>query len=121
MKPVQIVLTLFIAFALARVVGRYRRQVMRVRELLFFVAIWSAALVIVWFPGAAQALARVVGIGRGADLVVYTALAVLFYLIFQINLALDRLAQGQTEIVRLLAIERAPELRDPASRETTTP
>ena len=67
------------------------------------------------FPDATSFLAHLLGIGRGADLIIYTSLLISFYLIFRLYLALARLEQAITALVRAIALERLPESVDSSS------
>jgi hypothetical protein len=109
MKPVQFILIAFVVFALARVVRKYQKGGMRPGELLFWIALWSLTGLIVAFPDATSVIAHVLGIGRGADLIMYGALLGAYYLIFRVHLVIDRLEHAVTEVVRELALrERLP-------------
>lgn len=50
-------------------------------------------------PQTADTLARIVGVGRGADVVIYFSLIVIFYLIFRLYVKIE---QGEGEITRLV-------------------
>jgi len=112
-KPVQILLLAFVGFALARVIHKYRNRAMRTAAFAFWVLVWLASALVILFPDSTSFVARLLGIGRGADLIVYSALIASFYLIFRIQLVLDRFEQAMTEVVRTLALERTPDLPKP--------
>lgn len=57
-------------------------------------------LVVTWYPNTASFIANIVGIGRGADLVVYLAIVLLFVLVFQLHVSHVRLERELTKIVR---------------------
>jgi hypothetical protein len=60
------------AIVAAILVGMVRRAVPR-RSGILWAALWSTAAVLIAFPNATAILARGLGIGRGADLVLYGA------------------------------------------------
>lgn len=62
-------------------------------------------LIVVWYPDTASFIANIAGIGRGADLVVYLAIALLFILIFQLYVSHVRLERQLTKIVREEALK----------------
>jgi small membrane protein len=117
MRPVQFLLLPCVLFALAKVIRVYKQQGMRTIEFLLWALVWIGSGFIVAFPDAASFLAHIGGIGRGADLIIYTSLLVVFYLIFRIHLMLDRLEQEVTEIVRTIALERLTEPKEPSLGE----
>jgi hypothetical protein len=59
------------------------------------------------FPDLTSRVAQAVGVGRGADVVVYLAVILLFYVIFRIYLRLDRMERDITVLVRRLAVDEA--------------
>lgn len=117
MKPIQILLLAFVLFSLVRVIHRYRRQGMRPLDMLFWMLAWVGAAFIINFPGSTSLLARFLGIGRGADLIMYCGLLTAFYLVFRIHVALDRVENEITEVVRSMALERLGEPRGPSPDE----
>jgi small membrane protein len=58
----------------------------------------------VLFPESANSLARVVGVGRGADLVLYCFMLGAFIAIFNVHLRLRSQSETMTELARQLAI-----------------
>ena len=64
MSLIQLVLVLFAAFAVARVMGRFRAGVIRLSEGLLWTSLWVGVAVVVLDPSLTQRLARVLGVGR---------------------------------------------------------
>lgn len=113
MKPVQLLLLAFALFALSRV-RKYKQRGMRKVYLLAWTLVWVGAVIFVLLPESTSLIARVVGIGRGADLITYVGLLGVFYLIWRIHLTLDRLDHEITQIVREMALQRLTEPGDPS-------
>src|SRR5262249_42932957 len=107
MHLIQIFLVLFALFAVTRVVPRLRSRVVRPLEGAMWLLVWTAVAAVALLPQVAQWLADAVGVGRGADAVIYVALTTLVYALFRLHLAMRRLQSEVTELVRRLAIERA--------------
>lgn len=57
-------------------------------------------LVVTWYPDTASFFANLVGVGRGADLVVYLAVVLLFVLVFQLHVSHVRMERELTKLVR---------------------
>jgi hypothetical protein len=74
-------------------------------EFLFWILFWTGAAFIVIFPDSTFFLAKLLGIDRGADVILYSSLLIVFYLIFRIQIALDRIEQEITEVVRAIALQ----------------
>jgi hypothetical protein len=102
-----ILVGVFILFALSRAYLRYRDGSISSREFIFWVAVWVAAAFVIFYPKNTDQIADRLGVSRGADIVVYSAIIVLFYLAFRIYAALNALHHDITRLVRALAIERA--------------
>jgi hypothetical protein len=116
MRPIQLLLLVFVLVALAKVLHSYTRRGIRSRDFLFWASVWIGTAAIITFPEATSFLAHLLGIGRGADLIIYASLLISFYLILRIHLTLARLEQEITAIVRAIAIERLTESLDSRSR-----
>jgi len=82
---------------------RKRNKINRL-ELMGWLLLWLGALALVVKPDIASQLASLVGIGRGADLVVYLALVLIFYLLFRLVVRIETLERHITEIVRHSAL-----------------
>ena len=109
MKPAQLLLLPFVLAALAKVIHSYNQRRMPMADFLFWILVWIGTAFVIIFPEASSFLAHHLGIGRGADLIIYMSLFISFYLIFRLYLALVRLEQAITTIVRALALEQLPE------------
>lgn len=103
---IQILLSLFIVFALIKVAGRYRAKEVSILSLFFWLIFWLAVAVVVWQPNLATEVANRVGVGRGSDLVLYVSVAVIFYLIFRITVRLERMERNITKVVREISLKK---------------
>lgn len=105
MLLIQIILIIFLLFALSRVVLRFRGGQIRLTEFLFWGFLFSLAIVVVLLPNETTKLASLLGIGRGVDLVVYASIVTLFYLLFRAYVVMEDLRHEITELVRELALK----------------
>lgn len=108
---IQLFLLIIILFALSRAVVRYRAHLLTTGEFLFWLLVWVVGGVVVAWPEASSWLADLVGVGRGVDVVIYTALVLLFYSIFRIVTRIDRIERDITLLVRRKALEEHDEPR----------
>jgi len=101
----------------------YRRGRTR-REIALWAALWGTGLIVSIRPSLTTAVARALGIGRGADLVFYCGIVVMLVGFLMVYLRLRRLRRDMTRLVRHIAILEA-ELnergRTPAPNEKETP
>ncbi|MCX6707510.1 MAG: DUF2304 family protein [Candidatus Woesearchaeota archaeon] len=102
----QIIVTLFIVFALSRAIFRFRDKQINLLELVFWCLLWIAAGVVLFIPQATNPIARLLNVGRGIDVPVYLSIVLLFYLVFRLYVKLDSINQNITKIVREVAIKK---------------
>lgn len=68
---------------------------------LFF---WLIVIILFWWPNLTSQLANTLGIGRGADFVLYISVLLLFYGQFKLYLQINKLTDNQAEIVRQISL-----------------
>lgn len=103
--PVQIILLFFILFALSRAYLRFKEGKLKLGEFLFWLGLWLLAIFSIFNPAFTNYLAKLLGIGRGADVLIYISIALLFYLIFRINVMLENLREEISRVVREIALK----------------
>ena len=105
LTTIQIVLLIFIIFAISRVYLRSREKIFSTKTAIFWYLIWLAGLVGVLLPKTTTKLAGLFGVGRGVDVIVYIALALLFYLVFRIYVMIEDIRREITSLIRKIALE----------------
>ncbi|MBI4592271.1 DUF2304 family protein [Candidatus Uhrbacteria bacterium] len=105
MSIIQILIIVFALFAVTRTVLQFTNGAVTRRWLLFWILFWMVAGIVAALPQTADAVARVVGVGRGADAVIYVSLVVIFYLIFRLYVKIEQVESEITRLVRKLAID----------------
>ncbi len=108
---IQIVLVGFALFAFSRVLLRFRRGGLPVIHLFLWAAFWGGVVVVAVHPQGANAVARLLGVGRGADVAIYLALLAIFYLLFRQFGKIEDLERQITRLVRVHALERLGEAK----------
>jgi small membrane protein len=108
MNPAQVLLLAFVLAALVKVIHSHRQRRLVPLDLLFWGLVWMGTASVIIFPEATSWLAHRLGIGRGADLIMYTSLLISFYLIFRLYVALARLEHAITALVRAHALAQLP-------------
>jgi len=106
MLLIQILLIIFFLFALWKVILRYKAGDLTSGGLVFWFLFWVLAGVVVMIPNSSAYFAKIVGIGRGADLVVYLSLVVLFFMVFKLNVKMEKINKDITKIVRTEALNK---------------
>ncbi len=103
----QILLTLFALFAIIKTIGQYRRSQVSKYWLVVFTLLWAAVVLVTAIPHLSDMLAGYVGIGRGADLILYCAVVVLTYAVYRSIVRDQKLSAEMTSLVRAVAINQA--------------
>jgi len=86
---------------------------------LLFAAI-AAGFFFVWFPEWTNAVAHIMGVGRGADLLIYIWIVLSLAISLFLYLRIIRLHKDFTDLVRFLAVER-PLFPSPSASEPDAP
>ena len=104
MMPIQILGALFLAIALVHVLTRWRSRSLNARELIFWVLVFGGILVVLLLPGVSIKVARLLGVRRGTDIVVYGSVGLLYYLVFRIYVRIENIQHHLTLVLRELAL-----------------
>jgi small membrane protein len=104
MTPIQIILSVFIF-----VFFLYSLATSKVsRKLSVMLCITSlAGFVFVWAPGLTEVIAHWLGVGRGVDLILYTALSLNSIMLLFLHLRIHTLKESITGLSRELALMEA--------------
>lgn len=68
-----------------------------------------AGYLFVWFPDLTNSIARFVGVGRGADLVMYIWIVLNLFLILRLHIKLREQSEALTKLARQITL-KGPEL-----------
>jgi len=104
---IQIILTICIALIAIYMYIRLRSGLFDVILISLFLAV---GIFFVLFPETTNDIAHFVGVSKGANLLLYSAILFLFFLILKLYSRLRRVEQKFTELVRNKSIEEAEEL-----------
>lgn len=69
---------------------------------------FALALAVVWFPDLSTRFARLIGVNRGVDAILYISIAALSYLVIKLYVALEKQDQTITKLVSEMAISKGP-------------
>lgn len=102
---IKLLISTFVLFALSRAILRYRDGSLGLLGLLLWSLVWLGVGGIVWWPDASESLARLIGVGRGADALIYISIVALFYGMFRLYVKLEFIEHEITSLVRNLAVK----------------
>src|SRR3989339_1119433 len=103
--PIQILSLLFVIFAASRAIIQFRGGSIKLGALTFWLSVWIFALIAIFYPEETSRLAHLVGIGRGVDIVVYSSIAVLFYLVFRLHVYMEDLHTQMSALIREISLQ----------------
>lgn len=104
----QVIALIFSLFALSRVFLRFKEKKLSSFAFLFWNFIWMIGLVVIFFPEVSSKAAKMLGIGRGVDVILYSSIIALFYLIFRLYIKIEDTQRQITEIIRKIALKNIP-------------
>jgi len=103
---IQLFIILFVLFVLLRIVSRFRQGDITGRELAIWAGFWFLVAIAALLPAKTDVLAAFLGVERGADLLIYVSVIVLFFIIFKVLVKLEKLDKQITKIVRQQALNQ---------------
>lgn len=98
MSLIQFLIVLFVAFAGSRVILRFRNKAIGYGEFFFWSGIWTLILLVVFQPNIADRTALFFGVQRGADIMFFSSIILIFYLLFRLYVKLDKLDRDITNL-----------------------
>lgn len=105
MSIIQILILLFAVFAISRAVRQFRHGALTILWLIFWIVFWFVVAGVTLSPQTTDTIAKIAGVGRGADFVIYLSLIALFYLVFRLFVKIEDVEQEITKLVRRIAME----------------
>ena len=103
MPLIQIFIVALIFLIILRLIFKFRKQEIGFLPFLSWLIFWLGVIFVVLYPEITSFVARFLGVGRGADVVVYISLILIFYFIFYITIKLRRTEQEITKLVRKIS------------------
>ncbi len=102
----QIIIGAMILVAWASAVAKFRKKKLSLGEFGLWSLLWFVLLITSVFPNIPSQISKLVGIGRGVDLVIYGSIFVIFLILFKLYVRMEEQERNMTELVRQLAIKK---------------
>lgn len=107
------ILVVFIAIlAVLLVFDRYHKRKTSLQTFILWLILWILLAIFAISPDSSTFLAKLLGIGRGLDLILIFGIILAYYLLFRLYLKIEKIDQNITELVRKLAIEKEMEFEE---------
>ncbi|MBI3290975.1 DUF2304 domain-containing protein [Candidatus Falkowbacteria bacterium] len=104
MSFIKVIIIVFIAFVLWRTFIRFKKKDITGRELGIWTIFWLLVIGATLVPRQTDTIAQFVGVERGADLLVYLSIIVLFFVVFKIIVKLEKIDRDITTVVRATSL-----------------
>ncbi len=101
----QFFLILFSAYAIGRSFKQYSRKQVSKYWVVVWSVLWFVVMGVAFMPQATDRVAAFVGVGRGADLLVYLAVTFLLYAVLRLMTRQQKMSEEITELVRKIAVD----------------
>lgn len=92
---------------IVRTARQYRQQHVSKHWLILMSCMWALIILVALFPASTDAIANILGIGRGADVLVYTAIVLLLAATARMRASIEEQRKEITELTRKIAIDEA--------------
>lgn len=96
----QVAIALLSIISIVSVMKKRNEQLLGPLGAFFWIIFWIAFIGIVSVPNVTQYVADLIGIGRGVDLIMYSSIALLFFIVFKLHIKIEGLKRDLTEVVR---------------------
>lgn len=103
MLVIQIIISLLILFFIINLIVKLRHREISLVSFIFWFIFWLTGLMIINWPESTSFLARILGIGRGADVIIYFSIILIFYFIFYFTFKLRRIEKEITQLIRKIS------------------
>lgn len=100
----QFIFIAFTAVVLFSLIKKQKEHVLSTKAFLFWILLWVFALGVVLLPNSTSKIAATFGVGRGVDLIIYCAIAAIFFLISGLHIKLLSQRREITRVTRKLAL-----------------
>lgn len=100
---IKLVIIIFVLVVIWKTVLRFRKGDITNRELTIWIIFWGLVIGATLLPKKTDIVAQWLGVERGADLLVYLSIIVLFFIIFKVIAKLEKIDRDITKVIRYQA------------------
>jgi hypothetical protein len=101
----QFIFLIFSMVVIGGIIQKKRAGHLGPKGAFFWILFWLFAVGAVLWPNSTTIIANKFGIGRGTDFVLYVSMALIFYLLFKMNVKIESVGRDITRVVRKKAID----------------
>ncbi len=100
----QLLLSVLILFILLKTLYAFTSRQISRSFFILWISVWLSGLVVIYYPGLLTMIARFLNIGRGVDFALYVSVILIFYMIYKINLKLEKINKDITKLIRFITV-----------------
>lgn len=104
MLLIQFLIVGFALFAISKTLAGFKKGRISAVALIIWLTLWTAAALATLLPKSTVFFAKILGVSRGTDVVVYLSIVVLFYIAFKIYTRLERIESDISAIIKEIAL-----------------
>lgn len=98
---------IFALVMIGKAISHFRRNRKTWREIIAIVLFWGVFGYIGSVPGSVDALSGFLGVKSGINVIIFSGLVILFYIVFQLLMAYEQLEMRLTKVIREIALRDA--------------
>ncbi|OQX51229.1 hypothetical protein B5M47_01590 [candidate division CPR3 bacterium 4484_211] len=103
----KLLITPLVVLLLAQVWSEFKSSRLGLFWFFFWFIAWLTVEVILFFPQVTTFLAKILGVERGIDSIIYLSIVALFYLTFRIYLKIENLNRKISKLAQKDALKKA--------------
>jgi hypothetical protein len=107
MTTIQMMILIFIVFAISRVILKFKKKETTYQLFFLWMIFWLLVAFSTIFPEWLSFISNKIGVGRGVDVAIYVAILALFYLVFRLFVKFEKVDRQLSEIVRKISLTNA--------------
>lgn len=101
----QIFLAVFALLAILKTHRQYKARKVSIYWYVVWTSLWVLVIAVAYSPQTTDIIASYVGVEKGADLLVYSSIVVLFYALYRLFVKIEKQNKELTELVRMIAVK----------------
>jgi len=103
---IKLLLIVFVVFVVSRILVRFRAGDITRREFFAWIVFWLLVVSAIIWSQETDLLAKLVGVGRGVDLLIYLSILTLFFVMFKVIVHLEKIDRQIVKLISALALSQ---------------
>ena len=103
---IKLLLIVFVVFVVSRILVRFRAGDITRREFFAWIFFWLLVVSAIIWSQETDLLAKLVGVGRGVDLLIYLSILTLFFVMFKVIVHLEKIDRQIVKLISALALSQ---------------